>query len=711
MLSSVVVVRLLLVVGLVALARLAHAASPPVTVGAGDALVRTEGHVDVLLDPSGNLSLAQVREAEARFQPVGDRAYSKPLEDAAVWLRLELATTADRPIDRVLALAVPLIDQVDAFIAQPDGSFTHHGAGESIDPAARVIETSTPQFPVTLVPGHPLRVYLRLYDEGQLAVPLAVGTAGALEERDLHREVVTGLLMGMVLVVLLYAGHFWLRFGEAVYGWLFLALVGDLGILATLLWGRVGFWLPAAHRDYIVNRLIGVSVFTAAAGIIGFLIELLALKRHQPRLRRLLRLWLAYYPLATAAVLFVPYLAWIMMMFVGFVPLPALVVVALGRGRRDRTAFIVGCALVALAAGIALQALRASGLLPPTPFNEYAAQVAFVVHLGMLSFAAADRVDKIERQKRAALEGRLAEAQRNLKLSRTFERFVPKEFLERLEQRDITQIELGQCVEKEMTTLFSDIRDFTSLVENMTPDENFTFINEYLGYMEPAIHGQRGFIDKYIGDAVMALFDSSGDDDRGGAVRAVSAAVAMQRALERYNGVRKERGEATLAIGIGLHTGRLMLGTIGGRERLNASVIGDAVNLASRVEGLTKVYGARVLVTEQTAAALPKASGITLRVVDRVRVKGKGQAVTVFEVLDGESDALQAQKRATLERFRTAWARYLKGEFTEAAGLYRACAEVSPDDPLIELHLKRCEQLERDGVDESWDGAVEVPAK
>jgi predicted ATPase/class 3 adenylate cyclase/tRNA A-37 threonylcarbamoyl transferase component Bud32 len=182
-------------------------------------------------------------------------------------------------------------------------------------------------------------------------------------------------------------------------------------------------------------------------------------------------------------------------------------------------------------------------------------------------------------------------------INRAYERFVPQQFLSHLSRESITDVQLGDQIQREMTILFSDIRDFTSISEGMSPAENFQFVNEYLRHMEPQITHQHGFIDKYIGDAIMALFPHTAED-------AIRAALEMLRSLEQFNEARIERGEIPIRIGIGLHTGLLMLGIVGGPNRMDGTVISDAVNLASRVESLTKHYGASLLITEATRQRL-----------------------------------------------------------------------------------------------------------
>lgn len=206
----------------------------------------------------------------------------------------------------------------------------------------------------------------------------------------------------------------------------------------------------------------------------------------------------------------------------------------------------------------------------------------------------------------------------------SIERFVPLAFLDRIGKPSIVHVALGDNTRKEMTILFSDIRNFTTLSEAMTPDENFDFINRYLENMGPVIRAHNGFIDKYIGDAIMALFDDPDD--------AVRASLTMFETLERYNEARRQQGGDPVAIGIGLNTGSLMLGTIGEQHRMDGTVISDAVNLASRIESLTKTYKVGILISQFTYERLADASAYDIRLVDTVTVKGKSQPVSIYQV-------------------------------------------------------------------------------
>jgi predicted ATPase/class 3 adenylate cyclase/tRNA A-37 threonylcarbamoyl transferase component Bud32 len=262
-------------------------------------------------------------------------------------------------------------------------------------------------------------------------------------------------------------------------------------------------------------------------------------------------------------------------------------------------------------------------------------------------------------------------------------RFVPERFLSLLEKKSIVDVKLGDRTEREMTILFSDIRSFTTMSEKMTPEENFAFINSYLGQMEPLIEQHGGFIDKYIGDAIMALFPTSADD-------AVSASLAMLEELKLYNQYRQAMNVPPIKIGIGLHTGKLMLGMVGGTGRMDGTAIGDAVNLSSRVEGLTKTYGAALLITYQTWQSLNNPNDYEFRFIDKVKAKGKTEAVGLLEVFSADPTDLKSAKIATRTKFEKAVLFYHSGSVKEAASLFQECLDYHGGDRAARIYLERC---------------------
>ncbi len=200
-------------------------------------------------------------------------------------------------------------------------------------------------------------------------------------------------------------------------------------------------------------------------------------------------------------------------------------------------------------------------------------------------------------------------------INASYERFVPKEFLTLLQKKSIIDVEIGDNSSLEMSVLFSDMRNFTMISEKLTPQQNFKFLNSYLDKMTPAINQNEGFIDKYIGDAVMALFPKHPDD-------AVKAAIEMNIALKSLN---KNDASDPIKMGVGIHKGNLVLGTIGRATRMETTVISDTVNSSARLESLNKVYGTNILISGEIKQSLTSSLKSQCRLIDRTKVKGKSK--------------------------------------------------------------------------------------
>ncbi len=291
-------------------------------------------------------------------------------------------------------------------------------------------------------------------------------------------------------------------------------------------------------------------------------------------------------------------------------------------------------------------------------------------------------------------------------LSRTntaYARFVPGEFLSLLGKQNIIDVALADNVQMEMTVLFSDIRSFTTISEGMDPQRNFHFLSDFLSKMGPIVRENHGFIDKYFGDAIMALFQNTDD--------AVDAAIALSQQLIEYNRVRQENQLSPIDIGIGLNTGKMTLGTLGERDRMDGTVISDAVNLASRIEGMTKMYKVTLIISERTFRGLKDVNRFAVRLLDHVRVKGKTDPVTIYEVFSGDAPDVWEKKLATKRDFEQAIGLYQLKQFEAAKKLFERCLQIYPDDRAAEFYIERCNQFIASGVDENWDGVLNLDNK
>lgn len=271
------------------------------------------------------------------------------------------------------------------------------------------------------------------------------------------------------------------------------------------------------------------------------------------------------------------------------------------------------------------------------------------------------------------------------KLLNAYNKFVPKEFLAQLNKKDIIDIKLGDQIEKEMTVMFADIRDFTCLSETMSPEDNFKFLNSYLKNMGPIIRKNNGFIDKFIGDAIMALFT----DVEG----AISASIEMQIELNGYNKRRLEKGYKPINIGIGINTGFMALGTIGEEERMETTVISDAVNQAARMESLTKTYGAKILLSLGTLNSISAPDKYSYRLVDVINLRGKNEPTFVIELLDCLPDEEKNLKMKTKPELEKAISFFRDNKVKESYEILNNLLEINTNDAVLKIYISKCEDL------------------
>jgi len=291
-----------------------------------------------------------------------------------------------------------------------------------------------------------------------------------------------------------------------------------------------------------------------------------------------------------------------------------------------------------------------------------------------------------------------SEALQRVRLRRAFAHYLGAEALDEL-LADPGALALGGA-RRELTVLFSDIRDFTSVAERLSPEELVALLNTYLTPMTQEVMRRAGYLDKYIGDAVMAVFGAPAlRQDH--AARGLATAIAMHAALERLRPELARYGAGNLQIGVGVNTGEMVVGNMGSADRFDYTAVGDAVNLASRLEGLTKVYGVFCLVGAATRAAAP--AGYRFRAVDLVRVKGKARPTEIFELLGGPEGELA--RYVDLERYEEALGAYRRGAFAAARAAFGAFQADNPADPVARLYLERLRAL-GDEAPAGWDGVV-----
>lgn len=273
-----------------------------------------------------------------------------------------------------------------------------------------------------------------------------------------------------------------------------------------------------------------------------------------------------------------------------------------------------------------------------------------------------------------------AQSEATLKM---FKRFVPTQFIESIAKGDINTLERGLAKQENLTILFSDIRDFTAISENMPPEDVFYFLNSYLRQMDTPIRRNNGFVDKFIGDAIMALFDKTPAD-------AVNAGLEMIMRLLQYNSARMKRGDAIIQIGIGINTGDVTIGVVGSKTRMDTTVLGDAVNIAARIESLTQTYRCPLIISGETYRHIENNDSFLVRFIDRVQVKGKRAPTELYEVFNHDPVSIQARKQRYQTLLQDAYQAYSQGQWQQSEKLFRQYRQFFPEDLIVTPFLERC---------------------
>ena len=258
------------------------------------------------------------------------------------------------------------------------------------------------------------------------------------------------------------------------------------------------------------------------------------------------------------------------------------------------------------------------------------------------------------------------------------------------------------------TILFSDVRGFTTLTEQLGAHGTVSLLNEYFTIMVDCIQREGGMLDKFIGDALMAAFGipiaHKDDEDRG-----VRAAIAMLRELNRWNTKRRDQGKTPVDIGIGLNTDTVVSGNIGSPKRMDYTLIGDGVNLASRLESACKEYKAGILISENTFRKLR--GTYRIREVDRVVVKGKTEPVSIYEVLDYHTPESFPHIMAVVNHFNHGLERYRRSAWEPAIEAFQAALELNPQDRVSQMYIERCRHLKAHPPPKNWNGVWIMTSK
>ncbi len=580
-------------------------------------------HVDYLEDPNGEYNLADVQTPplSEQFKRSTEERINFSYTPSTYWFRLQLTTDASRELPVLLEL-VSLIDDVRIYVPDADGEYLERRYGRWRPLEERDLKHRNFLFRFTLPPNEIRTIYMRFQSEGALLLPLTLWTVESFAAKDHEEQIVFGLYFGVLLVMVLYNSFLfvWLRDTGYFY---YVAYILSFGLILSGVWGFSHEYVFSWNM-WLANRSIPIFIGTSSFFALQFTRKFLETKTRHPRLHIVILIIAGLAAAQTIYAIFGNYglavragtyiaLGACLMLF-------AAPVISLISGNRAARYFLL--AFIALIVGVVVILLRNLGVLPYNFLTNYSSLIGSAMEVVLLSLALGDRFNLIRAEKERI---QLESLQKERRLNEAFARFVPTTFLELLEKQGIVDVQPGDAVRRDLAILFADIRSFTDLSENMSAEDNFHFINAYLRRMNPVIREHGGFIDKYIGDAVMALFPGS-------AAGALRAGLAMRQALNEYNVERSSKGMQEIDIGIGIHYGSTMLGTVGDAKRMDGTVISDAVNVASRLEGLTKKFATPIIVSEAVLKESGLRDEIRHRFLGEVEIRGKKERTAIYTI-------------------------------------------------------------------------------
>jgi len=663
-------------------------------------------HLDILEDTFGKYTIEEMSsdKFEKRWVPNQQEVPNFAFSDSVYWLRLSLTSAMKEPKQWFLEVAFPHQDYLDFYLIDKGGIKRVVKTGDRRPFQSRSYPYRNFLFNIDLQPNQTRWIYLRVQSEDGLheALPLILWDRDTFAFESGIQQFWLGIFFGILIVMALYNLFIYYSVRDRSY------LYYVLYIAAFVFWGvafngfSFQFFWP--NSPEWANYVLTVSGSFLGMQITIFSRSFLKTAQHTPKMDLALKLFISSLVFVFVFSFFGKYSTSNLLLTLIAIP-DCLLLIAAGivcwqKGYRPARYFLI--AWSALLIGIIFFALKVGGILPTSFLTEHGLQIGSILEVILLSLGLADRINQERKEKIVAqqegLEAQRLDLEHQQELTNAYERFVPQEFLNQLGKKSIVEVGLGDCVKMEsMTILFSDIRSFTTLSESMTPHENFNFLNAYLKRMEPSVGKYNGVVDKFIGDAIMALYPQSADD-------AVKSAISMQYALVEYNGHRKKTGYLPIRIGIGINTGSIMLGTIGAHNRMEGTVISDTVNLASRVEGMTKIYSAFILISDKVFHSLENPQQFDLRVVDQVIVKGKTESVTIWEVFNGDPPQIREVKLLTAKIYEVAVSLYYLKQFEEALSMFRKCLDQFPEDKLAQIYIERCQHYIEVGWNDDWDG-------
>lgn len=666
-------------------------AEPVVNISQSDEMVLV-GHQFLYYEDTSNnkLSIDSVRSLPLNsFKQIPSaHSLSFGFQENPYWFYINCNYSGRSPQQVVVVLDYSLVDDVRLYALGSGDVWEEH-----ISNTQR--KSPVPYFIVTLKPGNN-KMYLRIQTEGTLRLPLVFYDVRAYIASNWRHFALNGVYLGAILLLALINLMFFSVY-RVQNGWSSLFLVLFIGCYVIFQSLQSGFANLFPYREIFFS--FRLYVISGTAGLISLSLFMIASIHNEKPLWIVRSLFFLFWTASFLLIFFVfvlpPKLYVRLFAILGalsLVPNFSLLFAQSNENTYFRTWFI-GIYLLLLS-GIGIFGLRGFGLLPSNwiTLNSIPLSVfIFIFALTLLQFKLLLQTKKQKDQ----MEERWKE------LYLASQKFVPQGFLSILGKDSIRDVKLGDSSNSELTMLFADIRNFTSIVEQLRADESFEYLNTYYEIIGPIIRRHDGFIDKYMGDGIMAVFPLCPDD-------ALAAALEMQAAIVALSESYVARSWPELKTGIGIHTGSCMIGTIGEDLRMDTTVISDAVNTAARLEGLTKVFGTTIMISEAVVQALQNPADIQLRFLGKVLVKGKSQTIAAFQVISKAEQGDLVAYHEAFRNFEQGMFSFFQKDMKRALFYFKKALDQKPNDKPTQVYFHQAWNLYKSGIPSNWDGYIKV---
>jgi class 3 adenylate cyclase len=601
--------------------------------------------------------------------------------NSTFWVYFKIKNPTNQNSKILLELYYPLLDEIDFYLFESGNMIKTIETGDLRNFYTREIPHRNFLFPLSFNPQQEYEIFFKIKSQGSVQIPLRIISYQTFIQKEHIEQYIQGIYYGIMIAMIFYNFFLLLSIKDISYLYYILYIFGIMSF--SLIFSGYAFEFLWPNAPLFGNIILPIMIGFLAlfAGI--FTMHFLRMKELTPIIYKILfGLNIVFFIIIPLSI-FLPYKMIIKIATYSILPFVMIALVgsffSYKKGWKPARFYVIAWTVVLI--GMFVLSLKQLGKLPNNFFTEYSLQIGSALEVILLSLGLADRINVLKQEKEKAQTELL-----NTKIIMldSFSRFVPKHFANILQKESILDVKPGDATEKDLAILFNDIKNFSTLAEMMSVKETFEFLNIYFEIMNPIILKYRGFIDKFIGDEIMALFDCNPDFP-------LDAAIEMRLRLKEFNEKIKHLNLPTVDMGVGLNHGKVILGTVGSKERLDTTVIGDTVNTAERIQQLTRTFKTPILLTENIKNNLQQTEKYYLRRLQKVRVKGKLEPVQIYECFNADPDEQIEKKLQTLDKYEEAIHLMDNKNIADAILLFQEINSINPNDFVVKIYLEKLE--------------------